>query len=390
MHAHRLPQLLVARVALAVVCVASTSVAAVNGAAASTAASPAGHALDQALHALVQNPSGPPGIGVVVQRGDRLELHRAGTANLADGAPFRLGDRMRLASVAKAFSGATALALVTDGTLSLRDTVGRWLPTLPQAWSAVTLQQLLQHTSGIPDFSQAKAFGEAVAASPFKPPPPRVLPTYAKPVLDFTPGTEYRYSNTDNVIAALMIQAATRKSYGAELRSLVLGPFGLKHTSLPRGARLAAPFIHGYAVAPPAAPEDVTNAFAAGWAWASGGVVSTLRDANAFVRAYVGGATINRQTRAAQFTFVPGRSEPTGPGTNSAGLALFRYQTGCGTVYGHTGNTAGYTQFVAASRDGRDSVVVSVNAQITPHADSQTFQALRRIYTLAVCAALHR
>ena len=93
---------------------------------------------------------------------------------------------------------------------------------------------------------------------------------------------------------------------------------------------------------------------------------------------------------AAQFTFVPGRSEPTGPGTNSAGLALFRYQTGCGTVYGHTGNTAGYTQFVAASRDGRDSVVVSVNAQITPHADPQTFQALRRIYTLAVCAALHR
>ena len=376
--------------ALAVVAVAATSVAAVNAVAASTDASPAGGALDQALHALVQNPNGPPGIGVVVQSGDRLQLHRAGTANLADGAPFRLGDRMRLASVAKAFSGATALALVTDGTLSLSDTVGRWLPKLPQAWSAVTLRQLLQHTSGIPDFSQSTKFRQAVAASPFVPPPPRVLPTYAKPVLDFEPGTQYRYSNTDNVIAALMIQAATGKSYEAELRSLVLVPFGLTRTSLPRGARLPVPFIHGYAVAPPQPPEDVTNAFAAGWAWASGGVASTLRDANDFVRAYVRGGTISERARAAQFTFTPGRSEPTGPGTNSAGLALFRYQTRCGTVYGHTGNTAGYTQFVAASRDGSDSVVVSVNAQITPHADPQTFQALRRIYALAVCAAVHR
>ena len=227
-------------------------------------------------------------------------------------------------------------------------------------------------------------------ASPLKPPPPRVLTTYAEPKLDFAPGTEYRYSNTDNVIAALMIQAATGRSYEAELRSLVLRPFGLAHTSLPRGARLPAPFVHGYAVAPPAPPEDVTNVFAAGWAWASGGVVSTPRDANAFVRAYVRGATIDRRTRSAQLTFVPGSSEPPGPGRNSAGLALFRYQTRCGTVYGHTGNTAGYTQFVAASRDGTKSVVVSANAQITPSGDPQTFAGLRRIYTLAVCAALHR
>jgi D-alanyl-D-alanine carboxypeptidase len=143
-------------------------------------------------------------------------------------------------------------------------------------------------------------------------------------------------------------------------------------------------------VAPPAAPEDVTHVFAAGWAWASGGLVSTPRDANAFVRAYVRGQGLDRKTRAAQLTFIPGSSEPTGPGTNSAGLSLFRYQTRCGTVYGHTGNTAGYTQFVAASRNGRSSTVVSINAQITPHGSPQAFTELRRIYALAVCAALQR
>lgn len=324
----------------------------------------------------------------MVQHGDHLKLHQAGTANLTSGAPFRLGDSMRLASVAKAFSGATALRLVSDGRMSLASTVGELVPKLPSAWSHVTLRELLQHTSGIPDFSQSAEFRRAVAAAPFKPPPPRVLPTYAPPRLDFEPGTQYRYSNTDNVLAALMIQAATGRSYEAELRRLVLGPFGLTHTSLPRGPRLPSPFIHGYAVVPQAPPEDVTHAFAAGWAWASGGVVSTLADANAFVRAYVRGANLDQRTRAAQLSFIPGSSEPPGPGKNSAGLALFRYQTRCGTVYGHTGNTAGFTQFIAADRSGGNSVVVSVNAQITPASDPQTFAELRRIYTMAVCAAV--
>ena len=75
---------------------------------------------------------------------------------------------------------------------------------------------------------------------------------------------------------------------------------------------------------------------------------------------------------------------------NSAGLALFRYETPCGTVYGHTGNTTGYTQFIASTADGRRSVVVSINGQITPDRDEERFAELRRIYELAVCAALRR
>jgi D-alanyl-D-alanine carboxypeptidase len=62
--------------------------------------------------------------------------------------------------------------------------------------------------------------------------------------------------------------------------------------------------------------------------------------------------------------------------------------TRCGTVYGHTGNTAGYTQFVAANRNGSRSATVSVNAQITPSSDAARFRHLRRIFELSVCAAL--
>ena len=360
------------------------------GAASAGTARGADASLNRALARLVRHADGPPGIAVIVQRGGRVVLHRAGTANLATGAPMRASDSMRLASVAKAFSGAVALSLVADGRLSLGDTVGRRLPGLPRAWSKVTLRELLQHTSGIADFSQSKAFLKAVQKSPHRPPRPVVLLSFARQRLNFTPGSRYKYSNSDNIVVGLMVQAATGKTYPSQLRHRVLAPLGLTRTSLPRGTALPPPLIHGYAVAPPQPPVDVTGEFAAGWAWASGAVASTPRDANAFIRGYARGATTSPAAHRAQFMFRPGTSDPPGPGRNSAGLAIFRYQTRCGTVFGHTGNTPGYTQFVAATKNGSRSVVVSVNAQITPLTNPDRFPELRRIYTLAACAALAR
>jgi len=376
--------------ALAAGFTAPSSALAEDAPAAPVGAGAADAALDQALARLVRHPDGPPGIAALVQRGDQAVLHRAGTADLANGAPIQAFESMRLASVSKAFSGAVALSLAADGTLSLGETVGKWLPGLPWAWSEVTLRELLNHTSGIPDYSQTEAFGNALMKSPLKAPPPRVLLSYAGTRLNFAPGSKYKYSNSDNIVVGLMVEAATGKSYESELVERVFVPLGLTNTSLPRGAGMPAPFVHGYDVAPPQPPEDVTHLFAAGWAWAAGGIVSTLADANTFIRAYVRGATTSPPIRTAQFEFRPGSSEPPGPGQNSAGLAIFRYRTGCGTVYGHTGNTPGYTQFVAASANGRRSMVVSVNSQITPTSNPERFTELRQIYILAVREALTR
>jgi D-alanyl-D-alanine carboxypeptidase len=85
----------------------------------------------------------------------------------------------------------------------------------------------------------------------------------------------------------------------------------------------------------------------------------------------------------------PGNSEPRGPGINRAGLALFRYRTRCGVVFGHTGNTPGYTQFIGASGDGRRSATVAINQQITAtKGEPAAFVRLRRTFAAAVCAAL--
>jgi D-alanyl-D-alanine carboxypeptidase len=347
-------------------------------------------ALDRALKDLVAMEDGPPGVIAVVQRGKHRKVHTFGVRNIKSGLPMRVDDRMRIASAAKAFSGAVALSLVSEGKLSLNDTIGELLPELPEAWSEVTLRQLLNHTSGIPDFSLTPEFEEALLASLTKAPPPEELLSFVEEEeLLFDPGSEYHYSNSDNIVVALMAEAATGKSYEDLLRELVYKPLGLRNTTLPRGPNLKKPFIHGYDTSQQP-PEDVSELVAAGWSWASGGIVSTPADLNTFIRGYVGGKLFDERTQAKQRRVVEGgSSEPPGPGKNSAGLALFRYQTRCGTVWGHTGNTLGYTQFMAASPDGRRSATVSINSQLAPPVgDPDAFKALRRAEGLAVCAAL--
>jgi len=232
--------------------------------------------LDRALKELVAMEGGPPGVIAVVQRGQQRKVHTFGVANVRTGRPMRIHDRMRIASAAKAFSGAVALSLVSKGALSLNDTIGELLKDLPKpppdAWAEVTLRQLLNHTSGLPDFSLDPDSQDAVRASPTQAPRPEKLLTYVydhDPPLLFDPGSKYKYSNSDNIAVALMVEAATGRSYESQLQKQVYGPLGLSKTTLPRGPNLRKPFIHGYDTSEHP-PEDVSELLAAGWAWASG------------------------------------------------------------------------------------------------------------------------
>jgi D-alanyl-D-alanine carboxypeptidase len=352
-------------------------------------------ALDRAMRELVAMPGGPPGIIAIVQRGASRKVHAFGVRDRGEPGQPAPNDFMRVASVAKAFSGAVALALVEKGTLSLDDTVGRWLPDQPADWHPVTLRQLLGHTSGLPDFSQNEDFVDAVVRSLLVPlPPADLLPFVAHEPLRFPPGTQYRYSNSDNIMVGLMVQAATGMAYEEALQAEVAKPLKLRRTSLPSGADMPAPFIHGYDVDDALRYVDESEIIAAGWSWASGGIVASPADLNRFIRGYLRGRLFGRALRREQRAWIPiAHSEPPGPGMNSAGLALFRYETRCGTMFGHTGNTFGYTQFAAATADGQRSVTVSITLQRTQNSEGwelAVFEALRKTEELAVCAALAR
>jgi D-alanyl-D-alanine carboxypeptidase len=350
----------------------------------------ADRALDASLKRLVSMDGGPPGAIAMIHRRGRTTAHTAGVGVIRSQRLWRPTDHMRIASVAKAFSGAVALSLVDSGDLKLDDTIGGLVSGQPASWSPITLRQLLGHTSGLPDYSDSTDFRKAFTSDPMQRFTPRELLAYAAPEpLHFTPGAQYHYSNTDNIVAALMAESATGKTYERLLRERVYRPLGLRHTSLPSGSRLPRPFAHGYAPDPPGPLEDLSEAYGVSALWASGGIVSTPLDLTRFVRGYVGGRLFGRAVLRAQRRTRPGSSEPSGPGTNRAGLALFRYRTSCGVVFGHTGNTPGYTQFIGASRDGRRSATVSINQQITASVGKPAaFAQLRRTFEDAVCAAL--
>jgi D-alanyl-D-alanine carboxypeptidase len=384
----------------AVFCAVAAGAVAVPGAAAANA--PRHHAvrpptaasarLTVELRGLVRMPDGPPGAIVIVQRAGQRRVYTAGVPVLGSQRSIRVSDRMRLASTAKAFSGAVALSLVAAHKLSLNDTVAELLPKLNPAWGKVTLRQALNHTSGLPDLLGNEALRAYVGKHRLGSPTPMFLMHFLRhDPLEFRPGSRYAYSNTDNFVVGLMAQAVTHRGYAALLRSRVYRPLRLRGTSLPRGVAIPAPFMHGYQPDPPGPPADVTHDLSAAYSWASGGLVSTPADLNRFIRGYAGARLFGRAVQKRQLRFVAGNSEPIGPGTNSAGLGIFRYRTRCGTVYGHTGNIPGYTQFMASTLDGRRSVTASVTGQITNKmtgARLTAFKELRRIETDAVCSAL--
>jgi D-alanyl-D-alanine carboxypeptidase len=358
--------------------------------AAAEAARPAPYkAVQRGLQGLVAAPAGPPGAIATIHRGGRTKLLRAGRSDIRRRGRPRGTDHMRIASVAKAFSGAVALNLADKGRLQLDDTIGERLPALPPAWHPVTIRQLLNHTSGVPDYTTSEGFAQHVGANPRGlVHPSTIIEWVSADPLVFPPGSRYEYSNTDNIIVALIAEVVGRDAYGDLLARLVFNPANLTETSFPTlRTSLPRPFIHGYVTEPGQDPEDVTTALSPSGAWASGGIVSTPLDLARFVRAYLRGRFFGAAQRRQQRRFIPGESSPPGPGTNAAGLALFRYRSRCGTVYGHTGNFPGYVQWAAATADGRRSVTTTLNI---PAPDGALLDRLRRVQATAVCALMRK
>jgi D-alanyl-D-alanine carboxypeptidase len=358
--------------------------------AAAEAARPAPYkAVQRGLQGIVAAPGGPPGAIATIHRSGRTTVLSVGRSDVRRRGRPRGTYHMRIASVAKAFSGAVALNLVGKGRLGLDDTIGERLPTVPPAWHAVTIRQMLNHTSGLPDYTQSAKFAEQARTNPrgFVH-PSTIIDWVSAEGLVFPPGSRYEYSNTDNIVVALIAEGVADRTYGGLLARLVFGPANLMETSFPtHRISLPRPFIHGYVTVPGEEPEDVTTLLSPSGAWASGGIVSTPLDLARFIRAYLRGKFFGAAQKRAQRRFVPGASSPPGPGRNAAGLALFRYRSRCGTVYGHTGNFPGVVQWAAATADGRRSVTTTLNI---PAPEGVLLDRLRRVQAAAVCALLRK
>ncbi len=351
---------------------AGAASAATTGTASAAGANPRLQAL---LDELVAN--GASGAVALVDDGTRTWRLASGAAVLDPRIPLRPGARFRIASVTKTFVATVALQLVGERRLRLDDTVERWVPGLVPNGRAITLRMLLNHTSGLFDFTQDEAFFAQVSADPTRAWSPRELVAIATAhPPTFAPGAGWSYSNTGYVVAGLMLESATGRTVQQLVRGRIIRPLGLGRTSFPqRDPRIPGYHAHGYL--PPSLTGggyvDITR-ISPSIAWAAGGMVSTVDDVHRFYAALLGGRLLRPGLLAQMRTTVPALP------VFGYGLGLLALRGPCGTVWGHSGGFPGYVNVAYNDRSGRRSALVML--------PTEPDQSLASLFQLTVDTAV--
>jgi len=149
---------------------------------------------------------------VLVAAGDHRLLDRGyGLADVGAGASNAPDVKYRIASLTKQFTAVAVLLLQQDGRLSVDDPIARYLPDTPPAWRAITLAQLLGHSSGIPDLTHDPDFP---AWSQSRRTWPEVLARFRERPLDFSPGARFEYSSSNYELLGAIIEKVSGVPYG--------------------------------------------------------------------------------------------------------------------------------------------------------------------------------
>lgn len=340
-------------------------------------------ATQRALDELVAD--GAPGVIALIRDGNRTFRLTSGLGNLATKTPMRATDRFRVASITKTFTATVVLQLVGEGKLALDDTLERWVPGSIPNGDAITVRQLLNHTSGIYD-SQTD---------------PKVLAPYLKGNFThvtalhtliqiaaahrplFAPGSKWSYSNTNYYLLEMIVKAATGNSIGSELRRRIFAPLRLRHTIFPTSPRIAGPHAHGYMLLNKPPLVDVT-VFSPSLFSAAGAIVSTADDIARFYRALLGGRLLGPELLKSMETIDRVTLDPSGSG-GGYGLGLVREgHFRCGDAWGHDGEVPGYLTSAFNSKDATRQIVVVVNSDSLT---KRAHQALNKILNTAYCGS---
>jgi D-alanyl-D-alanine carboxypeptidase len=338
-------------------------------------------ALDQVVAA------GAPGALVLVRDGDRTVRLSSGNGNLAPKTPTRASDRFRIGGITKSFTATVVLQLAGEKKLALGNTVEKWLPGVISNGNAISIRQLLNHTSGIYNYSADESilapYVQGNLTQVFDPRTGVQVAADQGPV--FTPGSQLLYSNTNSLLLAMIVEAATGNSFASELRARIFKPLGLRNTSYATSSEIAGSHIHGY-IFLEQGPYDVTP-----WSptlfGASGAILSNADDVARFYRALLQGRVLKPKQLKAMQSIDPaatGGVPDAGILGGGWGLGLLREKFPCGTAWGHDSETPGYMTAAWNSKDGNRQVVVVVNSHFLDH-DQPDGRAMRNLLATAYC-----
>ncbi|HUQ61390.1 serine hydrolase domain-containing protein [Lentzea sp.] len=313
--------------------------------------------VQQALDQITQS-GGALGVQARVTDGRQRFAARSGKAELDSDRPVPLDGRFRVGSITKTFVSTVVLQLAGEGKVDLDAPVVRYLPGLVDG--RITVRQVLQHTSGLFNYTDALPLSpeefEKIRYKHWTPQELLAIST-AKP-LDFEPGTRWNYSNTNYVVAGLLVEKLTGKPYEKAVEQRILKPLRLDDTEVPGdNPNIKGPHAHGYWTAN-GKPSDITR-LNPSVAWSAGEIVSTTRDLDTFIVALSSGKLL----KPAQQQEIS-RTTAVSPGY---GLGLAVQTLPCGTkVWGHSGGIPGYSSDMLTTPDSKTRLELSATSAPAP------------------------
>ncbi|BCJ50860.1 serine hydrolase [Actinoplanes sp. NBRC 14428] len=323
---------------------------------------------------------GAPGVLVELDTAHGDTKVRSGFGNVEKGTPVPWNAKFRIGSYTKTFVSATLLQLVGEGRLKLDDSVEKVLPGVVHGngndGRKITVRQLLQHTSGLTDYLTGmpqlfseEGFQKARFDTVTSKQAVELAMTF-KP--QFAPGAEWDYSNTNYVLAGMIIERVTGHRWQDEVQRRIIAPLGLRDTSAPgTSPEIPRPHAVGYERFPgPDATEDDpkygepidATRQNPSWGGAAGEIISTTDDGNRFLQALLSGKVL-RPAELAEMT----RTVPTNDGFRSNwpgaryGLGLMWVPNSCGGSWAHGGDIMGFQTRNGVTPDGTRSIIVSIN-----------------------------
>ncbi|MFF8812690.1 serine hydrolase domain-containing protein [Streptomyces pactum] len=343
--------------------------------------------------------AGYTGVSVRLDTPRGAHTARGGVADLRTGRPVPWQGYLRTGSTTKTFVATVLLQLTGEGRVSLDDTVERWLPGVVHGHGndgrRITLRQLLQHTSGLPDYDgdvvpEFSARGYLAHRWTTYSPAERVALALSHPP-SFAPGTGWEYSNTNYILAGMVIEAVTGRGWEREVHDRVLRPLGLRHTLIPGDHPfLPHPHARDYQQFGPGEPfTDTTVAYLPLDGGADGSIISTAADLNRFFSALLRGRLLG-PAQLAEMRRTVALPEGSGgvPGTRY-GLGLEWTPLSCGGGYwGHSGGGFGFYVWPGATEDGRTALTLSVHSQAgDPVVAGRQARAATAVVDRALCDA---
>jgi len=241
---------------------------------------------------------GGPGAVALVARNDRVMYSKAfGMANLEHNVPMHVNAVFKIGSITKQFTAVAVLQLAEQGRLSLQDEITRFIPDYPTHGHTITVEHLLTHTSGIPNYSGLK---EAAQRGPMDFSPAEIIDWFKNEPLRFPPGTKWEYSNSGYVLLGYVIEIVSGKTYGEYLEENIFRPAQMRSSLYADDIRLVKHRADGYAKA----EKGFVNVphISMSQPYAAGAILSTVEDLFQWNRALLSNTLITKDSRQRAWT----------------------------------------------------------------------------------------